>query len=145
MGLPRRGWSICSTHMRAPPRLCVAKGSQGATPRRGKGKPRRGEVYGAASAKKMLKKLKNVIHRLFEYYSMMIPIPDGSSSGNFSSSIGSQANVDAENVNEEEDEFEDEFRLKVRRKQDEVKRNELERYMIDDVQDNIPGFDILQW
>ncbi|MED6214720.1 hypothetical protein PIB30_106001, partial [Stylosanthes scabra] len=30
-----RGWSICSTHMRAPPRLCVAKGSQGATPRRG--------------------------------------------------------------------------------------------------------------
>ncbi|MED6212652.1 hypothetical protein PIB30_085488 [Stylosanthes scabra] len=29
MGLPRRGWSICSTHMRAPPRLCVAKGSQG--------------------------------------------------------------------------------------------------------------------
>ncbi|MED6159021.1 hypothetical protein PIB30_038518 [Stylosanthes scabra] len=55
-------------------------------------------VYGAASAKDMIKKLKDIIHRLFEYYSMMNPIPDGSSSGSFSSSIASQANVDAENV-----------------------------------------------
>ncbi|MED6205852.1 hypothetical protein PIB30_021488 [Stylosanthes scabra] len=62
-----------------------------------------------------------------------------------SSSIASQSqgNLDADNVNEEEDGYEDEFRLRVKKKQGEIKRNELERYMEDDVEDNIPGFDIL--
>ncbi|MED6163226.1 hypothetical protein PIB30_077972, partial [Stylosanthes scabra] len=101
-------------------------------------------VYGNSSVKEMLRKLRETIHRFFEYYSMMYPFSDGSSSGQ-SSSIASQsqANLDAANANEEEDGYEDEFRLRVKKKQGEIKRNELERYMEDDVEDNIPGFDIL--
>ncbi|XP_072090486.1 zinc finger BED domain-containing protein RICESLEEPER 2-like [Arachis hypogaea] len=103
-------------------------------------------VYGLNQAKYMLKKLKDIIHKLFEYYSMIYPLPDGSSSGSFNSSIASHDHgVGGENANEEEDGFEDEFRLRVKKKQGEVKRNELERYMEDDMEDNVPGFDILRW
>nr|XP_025680231.1 zinc finger BED domain-containing protein RICESLEEPER 1-like [Arachis hypogaea] len=69
-----------------------------------------------------------------------------SSSGSFNSSIASHDHgVGGENANEKEVGFEDEFRLIVKKKQGEAKRNELERYMEDDVEDNIFGFDILRW
>nr|XP_025628321.1 zinc finger BED domain-containing protein RICESLEEPER 1-like [Arachis hypogaea] len=72
--------------------------------------------------------------------------PRYSSSGSFNSSKASHDHgVGGENANEEEDGFVDEFRMSVKKKQGEVKRNELERYMEDDVENNIPSFDILRW
>ncbi|RYQ94692.1 hypothetical protein Ahy_B08g089633 isoform B [Arachis hypogaea] len=85
-------------------------------------------VYGLNQSKDMLKKLKDIIHKLFEYYSMIYSLPDGSSSDSFNSNIASHDHG-GENAIEEEDGFEDEFRMRVKKKQGEVKRNELERYM----------------
>ncbi|XP_020978204.1 uncharacterized protein LOC110271564 [Arachis ipaensis] len=73
-------------------------------------------MYGLNQAKDMLKKLKDIVHKLFEYYSMMYPLPDGSSSGSFNSSIASHDHgVGGENAIEEEDGFEDEFRMRVKK------------------------------
>nr|XP_025632211.1 zinc finger BED domain-containing protein RICESLEEPER 1-like [Arachis hypogaea] len=103
-------------------------------------------VYGLNQAKDMLKILKDIIHKMSEYYSVIYPLLDGSSSGSFNSSIASHDHViGSENANEEEGGFKDKYRLKVKKKLREVKRNELERYMEDDVEDNISDFDILRW
>ena len=41
--------------------------------------------------------------------------------------------------------WDDEFRMKMKKKQGEVQKNELNRYLEDDVEDDHPKFDIFNW
>ena len=43
------------------------------------------------------------------------------------------------------DDWDDEFRMTMKKKQGEVQKNELDRYLKDDVEDDHVEFDILNW
>ena len=81
---------------------------------------------------------------VFSIYGIEPLPPDAHASSGLSSDVASQSQVesndDGSNAN-----LLDKFRLKVKKKQGELKRNELDRYMEDDVEDNYEGIDILRW
>lgn len=105
-------------------------------------------MYGKDRSQEFLKKLKDILHKLFEYYTALYPLGlDGSdSSSSIASNLASQSNMSNDDGDDEED-WGDEFRTQMRRKQHEVKRNELERYLEDGIEDTDPSdvFDILKW
>ncbi|KAL2336775.1 hypothetical protein Fmac_011221 [Flemingia macrophylla] len=107
-----------------------------------------GRLYGNERGQEMIKKLKDIIEKLFEYYANLYPLPvDG---GDFSSISSSFAYDPSCHYNDDDDDEKDwvhEFRIKIRKKQSQVKRNEMDRYMEDDVEDSDSTieFDILKW
>ncbi|GAU48233.1 hypothetical protein TSUD_184130 [Trifolium subterraneum] len=100
-------------------------------------------LYGADKSKDMLNKLNDLINKLFEHYKVMYPISyESNGSTTLSSNNASQSR--AEN-GEDDDDWDNLFRMNVKKKQRDVQRTELERYLEDGLEDTSPTFNILTW
>ena len=99
-------------------------------------------MSGVEKSMEMMKKLKELIHKLIQQYvlehSISYSISNSANSSTLASNMASQRNDD----NNDKD---DEFRMKMKKKQGEVQKNELDRYLEDDVEDDHVEFDILNW
>lgn len=105
-----------------------------------------GRLYGKERSQEMIKRLREIIEKLLECYVTMYPLPiNGSDFGSILSSVASQPNFSTNDDNERD--WENEFRMKIINKQGEVKRNEMDGYIEDDVEDSRPNieFEILKW
>jgi len=94
----------------------------------------------------MIKRLREIIEKLLECYATMYPLPiNDSDFGSILSSVASQPNFATNDDNEKD--WENELRMKIINKQGEVKRNEMDGYIEDDVEDSHPNveFEILKW
>ena len=102
------------------------------------------EMYSHEKSKSILKKLKDIIKSLFSQYMSLNPLPpDTHASSGLSSDVASQSQVESNDDGNSANLF-DKFILKVKKKRGELKRNEFDKYMEDDVEDNYEGFDILR-
>ncbi|CAL5213057.1 unnamed protein product [Lathyrus oleraceus] len=99
-------------------------------------------MYGVEMSEDMLKKLKNLIAKLFEHYLILYPISHDGGSNASSSNVASHSRI--ENGEDDED-WDNLFRMNMKKKQCEVQTNELERYLEDGVEDDSPTFNILTW
>lgn len=84
--------------------------------------------------------LKSVMMTLYEHYQIMHPLPPDASDSSYMSS-----DFPSSTFEDDDSSWSSEFKLKVKKKQHAVQRNEFERYMEDDVEDDYDGFDILKW
>jgi hypothetical protein len=103
------------------------------------------KMYGSDKSKEMMKTLKELVQKLFEYYEMEYPILVSSSSA--SSSHFTQSNT-SQSTAEDDDEadWDEAFSLKMKQKHVDVKKSELERYIGAENEDcKDPSFDILGW
>jgi hypothetical protein len=84
------------------------------------------KMYGSDKSKEMMKTLKELVQKLFEYYEMEYPILVSSSSA--SSSHFTQSNT-SQSTAEDDDEadWDEAFSLKMKQKNVDVKKSELER------------------
>ncbi|CAK8538506.1 unnamed protein product [Lathyrus sativus] len=99
-------------------------------------------MYGEKLSEDMLKKLKSLIAKLFEHYLFLYPVSHDGGSNVSSSNIASHSRI--ENGEDDED-WDNLFRMNMKKKQCEVQKNELERYLEDGVEDDSPTFNILTW
>ncbi|CAK8564808.1 unnamed protein product [Lathyrus sativus] len=99
-------------------------------------------MYGEKLSEDMLKKLKSLIAKLFEHYLFLYPVSHDGGSNASSSNIASHSRI--ENGEDDED-WDNLFRMNMKKKQCEVQKNELERYLEDGVEDDSPTFNILTW
>lgn len=102
-------------------------------------------VYGPDEYKEILKNLIDLLEELFAKYEALYPFPpDACDAGDLSSHVTSQSQVghddNSENVN-----LLDKFKLRVKGKRTGLIKNELDRYLNDDLEDGFNGFDILGW
>ncbi|GAU51793.1 hypothetical protein TSUD_415770 [Trifolium subterraneum] len=94
----------------------------------------------------MVKTLKELVNKLFAHYEVEYPIPSVSSSA--SSSHYTQNSTSSQTLDESDDDvdWDDAFNLKMKQKQVDVKKSELERYLAADNEDcKDHSFDILGW
>ncbi|WJX61075.1 cellulase [Trifolium repens] len=100
-------------------------------------------LYGVDKSKDMLNRLNDLINKLFEHYKVMYPI-SYESNGSGASSSNNVSQSRAEN-GEDDDDWDNLFRMNVKKKQRDVQRTELERYLEDGLEDTSPTFNILTW
>ncbi|KAF7832042.1 zinc finger BED domain-containing protein RICESLEEPER 2-like [Senna tora] len=80
---------------------------------------------------------------LFEYYQVLYPLPPDSTD---SSCLISDTSSFGGGGNDRDDEsWSSQFYSQIRRKQSSEKKNELDKYLEDEVEFNYDGFDILKW
>jgi len=104
-----------------------------------------GRLYGKERSQEMIKRLREIIEKLLECYATMYPLPINGSGFGILSSVASQSNVATNDDNGRD--WENDFRMKIRNKQGEVQKNEMDRYIEDDVEDSHTNieFEILKW
>ncbi|KAF7822018.1 zinc finger BED domain-containing protein RICESLEEPER 2-like [Senna tora] len=101
------------------------------------------KMYGLDKCKHMLVKLKELLVNLFEYYQVLYPLPPDSTD---SSCLISDTSSFGGGGNDRDDEsWSSQFYSQIRRKQSSEKKNELDKYLEDEVEFNYDGFDILKW
>ena len=109
------------------------------------------KMYGSEQAQRMLAKLNQVLRDLFNYYKVLYPIlPDSRDTSCFSLSSDTTS-TEGEGTSSgicdvpNEESWSSQFYEKVHKKQTNVKKNELDRNLEDDVELNHDGFDLLKW
>ncbi|GAU10414.1 hypothetical protein TSUD_419130 [Trifolium subterraneum] len=100
-------------------------------------------LYGIDKSKDMSNRLNDLINKLFEHYKVMYPI-SYESNGSSASSSNNDSQSRAEN-GEDDDDWDNLFRMNVKKKQRDVQRTELERYLEDGLEDTSHTFNILTW
>ncbi|KAF7831984.1 zinc finger BED domain-containing protein RICESLEEPER 2-like [Senna tora] len=101
------------------------------------------KMYGLDKCRHMLVKLKELLVNLFEYYQVLYPLPPDSTD---SSCLISDTSSFGGGGNDRDDEsWSSQFYSQIRRKQSSEKKNELDKYLEDEVEFNYDGFDILKW
>ena len=103
-------------------------------------------MYGVEKSMDMMKKLKDLIHKLIQQYVLEHLISHSSSNSANSSTLASNmASQHNDDKGDKGDDWDDEFRMKMKKKQGEVqkKKTELDRYLEDNVEDDHTEFDIL--
>ena len=101
-------------------------------------------MCGVEKSMDMMKKLKDLIHKLIRQYVLEHPISHSSSnSANSNTSASNMASQHNDEKGDKGDDWDDEFRMKIKKKQGEVQKNELYRYLEDDVENDHAEFDIL--
>jgi len=97
-------------------------------------------MYGEYKSKVMVKKLTNLVDRLFEHYKVLylVSLESGGSNASSSNKV-SQSRAE----NEENEDWDKMFRMRVKKKQRKVQKNELVRYLEDDPEDDVFTFNIL--
>ncbi|KAF7832003.1 zinc finger BED domain-containing protein RICESLEEPER 2-like [Senna tora] len=101
------------------------------------------KMYGLDKCRHMLVKLKELLVNLFEYYQVLYPLPPDSTD---SSCLISDTSSFGGGGNDRDDKsWSSQFYSQIRRKQSSEKKNELDKYLEDEVEFNYDGFDILKW
>lgn len=102
-------------------------------------------MYDENKASEALGILRELIKQIFDQYALWYPIPNecgDTSSQTTITSTGNQASQDYEDPSAMVKEL---HRKNVRKKQGEIKKSELERYLDDDFEEPPNNFDILKW
>lgn len=100
------------------------------------------KMYAAVECDFVIEKLKHIIKELFAHYQAKYPIvPDGEATSVISSDSSS---ISHSSVLESSLSVDDEYRLRQKKKLGEHKKNELERYIEDDGEDDV-HLDLLKW